>query len=197
MGGWGPGGLVACGLAAPGPQPAPARTFHDLFDEPPPWKALSFWQPWAALIARGVKADDTRDNYFDYRGPLAIHAAKTVDVAGAPTELCDQALGLNWRDSVVRGAFVAVCELVDCVPAHALYPSLTRANQAAGNFAPGRWALRLANVRVLRRPIPAIGRQWLFNWTPPEGLEDQLGPVLDHMALCNALGLGFARKIDA
>lgn len=39
-------------------------------------KALSLWQPWATLIALGVKTIETRDWSTGYRGPLAIHATK-------------------------------------------------------------------------------------------------------------------------
>ncbi len=37
-------------------------------------KALSLWQPWASLIALGVKTIETRSWATNYRGPLAIHA---------------------------------------------------------------------------------------------------------------------------
>ena len=39
-------------------------------------KAISLWQPWASLIALGKKRIETRSWYTDYRGPIAIHAAK-------------------------------------------------------------------------------------------------------------------------
>lgn len=38
-------------------------------------KALTIWQPWASLIARGVKQYETRSWPTKYRGPIAIHAA--------------------------------------------------------------------------------------------------------------------------
>ena len=37
---------------------------------------LSLWQPWASLIAIGAKHIETRHWKTDYRGPIAIHAAK-------------------------------------------------------------------------------------------------------------------------
>ncbi len=39
-------------------------------------RALSLHQPWASLIAHGVKTIETRDWSTTYRGPIAIHAAK-------------------------------------------------------------------------------------------------------------------------
>lgn len=151
-------------------------------------KAVSLWQPFAQLIAVGAKRHETRHWATDYRGQLAIHASKTLDLAGAPDELCLSALGIGWRDRAPLGAVVAVCDLVDCHHAAALVDRITRADHAAGNFAYGRFAWQLARVRALKAPIPLVGRQRLFNWTPPEDLDDNLGPELDHAAFCHAIG---------
>lgn len=39
-------------------------------------KTLSLWQPFAQAISLGIKKHETRGWKTDYRGPLAIHAAK-------------------------------------------------------------------------------------------------------------------------
>lgn len=39
-------------------------------------KALSLWQPWATLMAYGLKRVETRSWAIRHRGPLLIHAAK-------------------------------------------------------------------------------------------------------------------------
>lgn len=39
-------------------------------------KAITLWQPWASLIAIGAKKYETRSWKTNYRGPIAIHAAK-------------------------------------------------------------------------------------------------------------------------
>ena len=41
-------------------------------------KALTIRQPWASLIAAGVKTIETRSWSTKYRGPLAIHAGKAA-----------------------------------------------------------------------------------------------------------------------
>lgn len=41
--------------------------------------ALTLWQPWATLVALGEKKFETRSWTTGFRGPLAIHAAKTID----------------------------------------------------------------------------------------------------------------------
>lgn len=40
-------------------------------------RAISLWQPWASAIALGSKRIETRSWSTSYRGPLAIHAAKS------------------------------------------------------------------------------------------------------------------------
>jgi hypothetical protein len=99
-------------------------------------KALSLWQPWASLIALGVKTIETRGWATKYRGPLAIHAAQRLprdfDNVGAfrVTEYPDMEGPRPTRfelmgegpDGWVRehampfGAIAAVCTLVDCLP---------------------------------------------------------------------------------
>lgn len=37
-------------------------------------KAITLWQPWASLVAVGVKTIETRSWSTSYRGPIAIHA---------------------------------------------------------------------------------------------------------------------------
>lgn len=94
-----------------GERPAPAR---DLLP------ALSLWQPWASFVALGGKIVETRDWGTDYRGPIAIHAAKpTRDLPGA-ADLWrragrDVALLPSARvpPAWPLGAIVAVADLVD------------------------------------------------------------------------------------
>jgi hypothetical protein len=151
-------------------------------------KAISLWQPWASLIARGVKRHETRHWSTPYRGPIAIHAAKRLDVAGAPEDLCRAVFGPNWRTALPLGAVVAVGRLARCREARGIACSLTDADRAAGNFAAGRFAWTIDDVRPLLTPIPTIGRQGLFNWEPPRDLEDRLEAAVDHLAACRYIG---------
>lgn len=160
----------------------------DLFGQTVTIKALSLWQPWAALMGAGVKIDETRHWSTDYRGLCAIHAAKTCDVAGAPEALCIAALGPFWRKTVALGAVVAIGELAGCRDAARGLDGLTAANAAAGNFAPGRFAWRFERIRALTHPILTVGRQGLFNWEPPADLAERLGPLLNHDAACRYIG---------
>lgn len=163
----------------------------DLFGaSAPTMKAISLWQPWATLVARGFKAHETRHWSTEHRGPIAIHAAKTIDYAGAPATLCHRAIGQAWWDECPQGAVVAIARLRGCRRTHAVVDHITRADEAAGNYSEGRFAWALGEVRALAEPIPAVGRQGLFNWTPPDDLDARLKPAEDHAALCRRIGWG-------
>lgn len=95
-------------------------------------KAITLIQPWASLIAIGVKTVETRSWQTPYRGLLAIHAGKKIDAeawyhlcgqpttdwpfAGAPNPIYATVLAAGLVRAVVfpSGAIVAICELTDC-----------------------------------------------------------------------------------
>lgn len=165
----------------------------DLFGRSTPIKVISLWQPWASLMAAGVKLHETRHWPTAYRGPLAIHAAKTVDVAGAPEQLCLDVLGRWWAKEVPTGAVLAIGELTRCSEAHTVADHLLVADLESGNFARGRFAWRIEKMRRLAQPRPLVGRQGLFNWDLPEDIEPLLGPPINHAAACAAIGWGASR----
>lgn len=105
-------------------------------------KALTIRQPWASLIAAGVKAIETRSWSTSFRGPLAIHAGKAsglegiVDYedgwefvriggwsvgragasSGAPTGSMEMYGPDGSHIDLPLGAVVATCTLADVVP---------------------------------------------------------------------------------
>lgn len=155
---------------------------------PAPIKAITVWQPWASLIAAGVMRHTTRDWPTDYRGPIAICAGRRLSVAGAPHELCRQALGRHWDRTTVTGAVLAIAQLTHCIECQHVRLGLTRADLAAGDFSHGRYAWRLQEVRAFKTPIPVTGRQGLFSWTPPDNLDALVRPIADHHAACRRIG---------
>jgi len=100
-------------------------------------KALTIRQPWASLVATGVKTIETRSWSTKYRGPLAIHAGKVGasfhsqpewDAWDALAEVWGETDGDGlWHECAAGegcqegcrtppfGAIVATCELVDVV----------------------------------------------------------------------------------
>ncbi|HAL07380.1 MAG TPA: hypothetical protein DCP26_08540 [Brevundimonas sp.] len=160
----------------------------DLFGGAPTIKALSVWEPWASLIAAGVKRHETRHWETTYRGPIAIQAARTLDLAGAPDQLCQDVLGPLWPKERPRGRVVAVAYLSDCIPTDRVLQELTAADREAGNYAAGRFAWRLDDIRPLTEPIPLTGRQGLFNWEQPQDLRERLEAPRDHHRACTKVG---------
>lgn len=150
---------------------------------------LSLWEPWASLIVAGLKRHETRHWHTKRRGLVAIHAAKKVDAAGAPDELCEFAFGAGWRRTRPVGCVVAVAELTGCYLTDHLaegFPPLlakvAHCDLMAGNYAPGRYGFALDHVRPLKDPLPIVGRQGWFDWRAPADLESRLLPEVDHAA---------------
>jgi activating signal cointegrator 1 len=151
------------------------------------YKVLTLTQPWATLVALGAKKIETRSWATSYRGPLAIHAAKGLGSGGEQglMELCrtepfrSVLLDAGYLGTPVlpRGAIVAVCELIGCVPTIGTGPKgtdwindLSDQERAFGDYTPGRYALPLDNVRALPEPIPARGALGLWTWEGDIGL---------------------------
>ena len=85
-------------------------------------KAITIWQPWASLIACGAKVYETRSWKTDYRGPIAIHAAKKdpckmmligLEEFEIATNDVFEKENLAWC-FLPRGEIIATAELVNC-----------------------------------------------------------------------------------
>lgn len=149
-------------------------------------KAISLWQPWASAIARGAKYIETRRWATNYRGPLAIHAAKHENHSELIAIASDWSwcAALGWKKSdpthpwerIPFGAIVATCTLAAClcvedIPIKELDALRFRGGHGfdswtermMGDFSPGRFGWVLTNVKPLENPIPYRGAQGLFN----------------------------------
>lgn len=60
-------------------------------------KALSLWEPWATLFALGIKGPETRSWSTNYRGPMAIAAAKTMRGIDELPGDCEGKTEAGWR----------------------------------------------------------------------------------------------------
>jgi hypothetical protein len=131
-------------------------------------KAISLWQPWASLIAVGVKKIETRHWHTPYKGPIAIHAAKKLEkhFGDELAELCEDEFGGHWMVDLPRGAFVATANLVACEPMlydYFIEDSYPGRNEfICGNWQKGRFAWLLDDIRAID-PVPFRGLQGLFN----------------------------------
>lgn len=152
-------------------------------------KTISLWQPWATLVMVGAKQIETRSWRTPYRGALLIHASQKT--SRELIELCHEepfrtalhAAGFTRWQQLPRGVVLGSVQLVDCRliadiervpeplddrPGCSMLPPVYP-ESAFGDYAPGRFGWRLADPSPFSTPIPARGRQQLFD-IPPEEL---------------------------
>ncbi|RCX07894.1 ASCH domain-containing protein [Anaerobacterium chartisolvens] len=140
-------------------------------------KALTFIQPWATLIALGEKQIETRGWYTNYRGPVAIHAGRKLDLEACEQTEIKAALlkhGICSPEELPLGSVIAVSNIFDCVKMvgstdekfKAAIPGykLTYKEYSLGDYRPGRYAWIQAGVKRLSCPVPAKGAQRLWQW---------------------------------
>lgn len=144
-------------------------------------KALTICEPWATLIADGHKRVENRTWRTTHRGPLAIHAGKSLarytELARAPDAFrARYGVPLPARATLRPGAVLAIATLEDVV-------TLTDLVDGFGwhRFAEGPWCWLLCDVRPLPVPLPWSGQQML--WNIPDNVLGELGAnKLSHIA---------------
>lgn len=134
-------------------------------------RGLSIRQPWAWYIAHGTKRVENRGRQTRYRGPLLIHASKSMTVAeyraadlfvrGFDSALADRCPSPG---ALPLGAVVAVARLVDVVHV------LDRVRWSDAPWFVGDYGWVLDDVRPLAEPIPWSGTLGL--WSVPDELRD-------------------------
>lgn len=102
-------------------------------------KALSVKQPWANMIASGIKTIEFRQWTTRYRGPILIVVAKKLR-----TESAGKAIAIAWLKN---------CRLA--VPGDELMAYHPVFN--------GAWAWEFSMITKIRMPFEIRGRQGLFN----------------------------------
>jgi hypothetical protein len=125
--------------------------------------ALTLWQPYASLIAVGVKKFETRSFAAPQRllgQRIAIHAAKReITLVGLDREtalaIMSAVNGSVYR--LPRGVVVCTAVLAESLPAESVEPDLF------GDYSPGRFAWRLEDVQPVSPHIPARGRP-MIGW---------------------------------
>ncbi len=147
-------------------------------------KALTLHQPWASLMAHGVKTIETRSwapprSLIGQR--IAIHAGKTRVVSGrlhtATLSAILELYGVGWGDRIPLGVVVATALLQDARQVGvqrfvgkvlASSPSYTGwvEPDPYGDFSTGRWLWFLMDVEPCNPPVPAVGHQGLWDWCP-------------------------------
>ncbi len=155
--------------------------------------AITLHQPWATLIALGIKTVETRSWPAPERllgQVIAVHAGKRV--VRRPGDRIEQKLraqlGEDWIRTIPAGAVLATVRLAgmarveyaDPISGHAVHDPGTEMECAAGtgrtpidlwgDFSAGRWLWFLDDVESPPEPIPAVGRQGFWRWTENGGV---------------------------
>ena len=137
-------------------------------------KALTLYQPWASLLAAGVKQIETRPRPWHYQGPVAIHAALRPVT---PDELarwkvlalrlaCGELMGLI-AGPLPLGAVGGIVQMTECRRmTQAWIEEIPELERACGDWRPGRYGYRMEAPQLLHQPVPARGRQGVWNWEP-------------------------------
>lgn len=149
-------------------------------------KALTLTEPYASLVLRGWKGIETRSWRTNYRGPLAIHAAATLNGVGGRQAfdaiMADLHPALHARvvqlygsvdvSEFPLGCLIGMTWVEDCVPVEEVRDEIRELDEEldwweadVGNYDDGRYAWHLRNA-VAFPPIPWRGRQGL--WTLPD-----------------------------
>lgn len=142
-------------------------------------KALTLTQPWASLVAMGVKTIETRSSWTNHRGPLAIHAAMTMPpdaVAFAVEERHAHKWLPPWYE-LPLGAIVAVVDVIGCSPVESIDPDVVSiVERGYGNYSPGRfgWIFAREEGRRVELAEPVYCRGHLGLWDVPADIAARL-----------------------
>ena len=104
-------------------------------------KCLSLWEPWATAIAYDLKRIETRSWSTPYRGPVAIHAAKTTlhaeFIHDERVRSDFEAVGIREVSQLAFGHIVAVARIRHVYRTEEL-ANISEQERAFGNYDAGR-----------------------------------------------------------
>ena len=123
-------------------------------------KVISIRQPWASLIASGVKDVENRTWPTRYRGPVLIHSSQRTD--GVSSDEIELRFDVQSPSMLPLGGIVGITEIVDCVKPH-----------SSMWYVPSHWAFALANSR----PLPFV------QWKGQLGIRDAPAELLELLDL--------------
>lgn len=123
-------------------------------------KALSIRQPWAWLIAEGIKDIENRTWKTDYRGKLIIHASKLWDQEGYEFITYKKRGWVPGKNYHHYGMILGIVEMVDCV------------NHHTSEWFFGPWGFVFEKAKMINTPIKYRGALGLFN--VPDGIVEAI-----------------------
>ncbi len=128
-------------------------------------RALTLWQPWASVVAAGVKLIENRPwkpwGYIIGQR-IAIHAGRHWDAPGA-LSIAERGGGAFVREREPEGAILATCIVTGYLEKGDL---LARPPAGQEVWFTGPFGWLLADMRRLAVPVPCRGAQSL--WVVPD-----------------------------
>jgi activating signal cointegrator 1 len=166
-------------------------------------KVLSLLQPWASLVVMGAKQIETRSWNTKYRGPLLIHASKKY--TGAQKSLAvdfnvNHGAGLGFTEDLPVGLIIGSVNLIETFPTEKAWSgtggigwkinnkvvvdndlrmmNITKAEEAYGDYSPGRYGWMLSDPVQFTKGVPVNGKLGIWEYTGviPE-LMPKHGPI--------------------
>lgn len=145
-------------------------------------RVISLYQPYATLMVLGEKQNETRSWDTNYRGPVLIHATKSMPVWCM--DLCHKEPfrsvlarhGYHSYSNLPKGAILGQVEIMDTMPSDVwlrktaphlfgLRNPRDVQEEHFGDYSAGRFAWRTANPQRFETPYPTKGSQgfWYVN----------------------------------
>lgn len=125
-------------------------------------KVITIKQPYASLIAEGLKEYEFRTWKTKYRGEILIHAGKSIDKQAMKKFAI-------YNLDYPTGCIIAKANLVDCVPINEKTKSMLNEKNSlvySGIINNVKWegyGFKLENVKKIK-PIPIKGQLGLWNY---------------------------------
>jgi len=127
-------------------------------------KVISIKEPFATLIANGIKKIETRSWKTNYRGEIFIHASgKSIDKEFLTNDFI---VDLIKDTDMNFGNIICRCNLVDCVYMDEEFLEYIKHEQTEyqlGKYKLGRYAWILEDVELIR-PITKKGKLNIWNF---------------------------------
>lgn len=127
-------------------------------------KTITIKQPYASLIAAGIKKYEFRTWKSNYRGKLLIHAGKGIDKKTMEKFK-------NYNLEYPSGCIIAICDMVDCVKIdEETREMLLKENElvygkAAMDKSFDGYGFRLENVKMIEEiPVKGALSFWEYDY---------------------------------
>ena len=122
-------------------------------------RVITLKQPWATLVAEGIKKYEFRSWKINYRGEILIHAGKGIDNDAIKKY---EHLNLDYPCSKI----LAKVEIVDCIKLNEeVNKSIINENQLIyGNkYNRTGYAWKLDNIKKINFDNKVLGKQGIWN----------------------------------